>query len=98
MQFSVIAPGHGQARRAGLQAGLNIIDWPSKSSDLNLIENLWSIMDDHIHSSLRPKNRHELREAIPKAIEYLLTEKRDIRCWGVTTVRVIIPRRYNKCP
>ena len=24
------APGHGQARRAGLQAGLNIIDWHSK--------------------------------------------------------------------
>ena len=35
-------------------------------------------MDDYIHSSLRPKNRHELREVIPKAIEYLLTERRDI--------------------
>ena len=32
------APGHGAARRIGKLEGIKIIDWPSKSPDLNLIE------------------------------------------------------------
>ena len=53
---------------------IKIIDWPSKSPDLNLIENLWSMMDKYIHSHLGPQNRKELQAAIPKAKEYLLNE------------------------
>ena len=68
------APGHGEARRIGKLEDIKIIDWPSKSPDLNLIENLWSMMDKYIHSHLRPQNRKELQAAIPKAKEYLLNE------------------------
>ena len=68
------APGHGEARRIGKLENIKIIDWPSKSPDLNLIENLWSMMDKYIHSHLRPHNRKELQAAIPKAKEYLLNE------------------------
>ena len=66
------APGHGEARRIGKLEDIKIIDWPSKSPDLNLIENLWSTMDKYILSHLRPQNLKELQAAIPKAKEYLL--------------------------
>ena len=55
------APGHGHARRVGRGMVIEIPDWPAKSPDLNLIENLWSMMHHHIKFHLRPTNRTELR-------------------------------------
>ena len=37
-----------------------VIDWPSNSPDLNLIENLWSIVKRNVEKKM-PKNTDDLR-------------------------------------
>jgi len=39
--------------------GVNVMDWPAQSPDLNPIENLWSILDSRCKAR-RPKNEDEL--------------------------------------
>lgn len=42
---------------------VQLLEWPSRSPDLNPIENLWQIIGTRV-AAYRPANRHELREAI----------------------------------
>jgi hypothetical protein len=45
---------------------INVIDWPSQSSDLNLIENLWGYLDS-LMKDRRSQNEEELFEDIKEA-------------------------------
>ena len=42
---------------------IQILDWPGNSQDLNLIENLWTVLKDKV-SEKQPNNTKELEEAI----------------------------------
>lgn len=43
-------------------------DWPAKSSDLNIIENLWSILARNVYENGRQfQNTEELKVAIVEA-------------------------------
>lgn len=45
--------------------GINKIDWPAQSPDLNPIENLWEIIDKKIRSrDVKPSNANELWNAV----------------------------------
>lgn len=51
---------------------INLLDWPSKSPDLNPIENVWAFLLKNIHSQPnRPRNRAELLEMIEQAWQQL---------------------------
>jgi hypothetical protein len=40
------------------------IDWPSRSPDMNPIENIWGIMAKEINDRVLPQNREELVQSI----------------------------------
>ena len=69
--------------------GVNVIDWPSQSPDLNLIENLWSIVDRAVKKK-KSRNLDELFEniaeqwnLIPAAVCAKLFDSMSRRCQAV---------------
>ena len=55
-----------------------LIEFPSKSRDINLMENIWKMMSDHIFSSNQPRNTKDLQQKICEAVYQINTEKRYI--------------------
>ena len=47
------------------------LDCPPLSPDLNPVENMWSWMEYHIKTVIKPNNRHELQGAIIKTFDVL---------------------------
>ena len=58
------------------KSNIKIIDWPSKSLDLNIVENVWKIISDLVYDGNQPKNVIELREKINEAVDIINNEKR----------------------
>ncbi|KAG4235586.1 hypothetical protein PC116_g16284 [Phytophthora cactorum] len=77
---------------------VEVLDWPSKSPDLNPIENLWSIMSRRVYNNEKQFDSvpqlvtalHEAWESIPIALLMSLIESMPRRCVEV------VDRRGNK--
>lgn len=63
------APAHSsEATQLFLESkGVALLGWPSKSPDLNVIENMWHLLSQRIYSDGAAKNLHELRNKIALA-------------------------------
>ncbi len=63
------APAHNakSTRAAVANMGMELLDWPGNSPDLNPIEGVWSLLKERINK-LRPKpyTRKQIEEAIQK--------------------------------
>ena len=55
-----------------------LLEWPSKSPDLNIIENVWKLLSDKVYESGQYSNAQELWKSVQDAAKYLMSEKRDI--------------------
>jgi transposase len=64
------APGH--VSEATLQfleeKGVRLLGWPSKSPDLNVIENVWHLLDNHIYRDGASGNLQNLRAKVNAAV------------------------------
>lgn len=59
------------------ESGVNILQWPPYSPDLNIIENVWGMMTEIIYSCYKPRTIAELWTAIKDSERILNGEKKD---------------------
>ena len=55
--------------------GLEKMDWPSNSPDLNPIENVWKWLKDGIQKKFQPNNLDEMKVAVEAQWEEIPSEK-----------------------
>ena len=91
---------HNSTRRAFNDEGVKMLCWPPKSPDLNPIENIWGIMDEH-KNALCPTNREDLRQAIASGVEKLKGEQYDVFLRTLksvpTRVKIVLEKKGGNC-
>lgn len=50
------------------ELGINLLDWPSRSPDLNVIENCWSMLEHRVYNGRQFSDKHEIWQAIDSAV------------------------------
>lgn len=60
------------------ETNLKVLTWPPRSPDLNIVENLWKIVNDIVYSHINIQNRSELIIKINNAFMTVNTEKRNV--------------------
>lgn len=59
-------------------SGLNVMDWPAHSPDINIIENLWWVISEGVYKRGPIKNLKELELRITETVNNLNETKREI--------------------
>ena len=52
---------------------VEFLPWPSRSPDLNIIENVWSMLNSKIYDDPQPKHRHDLEERVFEALDHMIS-------------------------
>lgn len=74
-------------------ANMPYMEWPSRSPDLNPIENVWSLLSSIVYDGKQYRNTRELRNAIEKAVNQINQKDR----YKVMNIRDSIQKRLLLC-
>lgn len=58
--------------------GLNVLDWPAKSPDLNIVEDVWLIISNKVYDGHPFQNNYELLKKLSEVILFLNNNQRDV--------------------
>lgn len=89
------APTHTSAYSMGRFAdlGVELLDWPSRSPDLNLIENCWSMISNIVYDGKQYESANDLWGAIDSAVSYINAHKQE----ALNNIFASLPRRFLEC-
>ena len=59
------------------ESKIQTIQWPARSPDLNIIEDVWKLLSDMVYDGPQYKNRSDLNVVIKKAIDHINVYCRD---------------------
>ena len=50
---------------------IELLPWPSRNPDINIIENVRSLLSSRVYDGLQPKNKQELEERVFEAVDHM---------------------------
>jgi len=56
---------------------INILDWPSRSPDLNIVEDIWKLLSDEVYDGSQFRNAEDLKTAVNRAVYKFNSERRE---------------------
>lgn len=83
----------GYSRRRFAELGVQLIVWPARSPDLNLIENCWSLISSIVYDGEQFDSLSDLWDAIDSAVSHINSHQQD----ALNNIFGSLAKRFLEC-